>query len=909
MVSFPDGVTADTIEWCVPRYQNLLAKKTDVYFSSYESLKEALHKPATTYVSHDVFVGSKKTNAEQYKAIKGKNGLIMSGMSPIVDGMFTCAKGSPKMTRFCLIACDYDNGMPSDFVERFQTALQDYTYIAHTTVSSTAEDKHWRIIVPLAHFVDAETKTAITRLLVDRIGWAGFDDASLRPAQRMALPVKLSDQEVEYVENTGAYVDESILPDGWDITTLPQSPKERENNHVGRTGNKKALTPMKLVKLDKGGVIGAFLKSYTCADILERSGLYEKTSETEAEQRWSRKGDKDGGLCVYPNDLCVCYYSSDILNGEHRVYNAFSLAVALLYDGDFKTAITMAKKDAKVRHELMQGLIDKKPADSGDWGDGEAYAGGWRGILERLGEYRKYRYMVVNEKKNTGYWLVFDGSRYKTIGKDEIGNDIEMVLRITCAMNPDLADIYNDYITNNKKCLSLVDSFSGLPNMKVPRAEWDADNWLLNCKDKVIDIKKYIDLKLNDGDLSECLLEHSADLLVTKITPISAVDVINPDTDAVEFLDRFLTEVMPDQEALEYMMTAVGSSLVDCSRDNKIIILQGEAGRNGKTSFLDCIKGALGDYYGSADAENFRMGAKDPSKANPQLDRLRDKRLATFSEVNHNIILDISYMKQFWGSDNSTRDLNESGGLWRAKFRGIFDLNSMPRLSDPGDKAFKARLRIIPWTVSFMGRENPKIQERLQDDLKVQAVMMAYLLRGCAAWAKNGYMLDRGKDVPPAVKMEIEDFYADIDDIGGYIEGYIEVTNSATDFVPVDDILADYAKSGGADIRKTTFSKQFKRRMLELAETNLNIKEGRAYMVDGTRPRGWFGIKLRRLTDDELVKKANENGGNYARWEANNLRGMVDKTRMEPVIKAVAVNQTITQAEIDAMAEKDELPF
>lgn len=907
MVNIPQDA-----RWGVTWYSALGSTVSDVYFPDFEALKAKIKKPATTYVTHDGFVGLGRKNATQaekykYKEIKGKNGLIMSGLSPIVDGSFTCAGGAPEMEKFCLLSFDYDDGVPSDFTAIYKEVLKDYTYIAYTTVSSTAEMRRWRIVVPLAHFVDAETKTALMRIFAERIGWAGFDDAGLRPKQRMALPVKLADQEVLYEENDGRFLDETALPDGWDIASLPLSPREREKAHKRKTHAKQALTPMEYVKKDRGGVIGAFLKAYDCESILLRSGLYKKHSGNEKEQRWSRTTDNMGGLVVYPSDTAYCFYSSDKLGGR-GLLNSFQLAVALLYNDDYKEAIQAAKKDAKVRHELMQGLIDKKPADSGDWGDGEAYSGGWRGILERLVEYKKYKYAVTNDRKSTGFWLVYDGKRYRTVGADEIADDIEMVLRISCAMNPDLADIYSDYITTNTKCLNLVKSLSGMPGMKIPRKELDTNLRFFNCDDKIIDIDKYIEAKTNGTDVTECLLEHSPEYYITQIAPIKAVEAVTPNADAVEFLDRFLEEVQPDQEARWYMLTAIGSSLLDCSRDNKIIILQGE-GRNGKSSFIDCLEGALGDeYYGVANAENFRMGAKDPSRPNPELDRLRNVRIATFSESNPHIYLDTAYLKQFWGSDVRTRDLQESGGKWRPRFRGIFDLNSMPRL-DPSDQAFRARLRIIPWEVSFYGRENPAVQKRMQDDKSVQAALIHHMLEGCYLWAKNGYMLDRGTDIPPAVKTMIDDFYNEIDDILGYIDGYVNITNGPNDFVSVDDLLADYSKSGGSELKKNTFSKQFKKRMMALATTNANIKEGRAYMMDGTRPRGWFGIRLRRLTDDELVQQANEQGGHYARWEANLLRNKIDKKRMEKIIQPVAVGQDITQEQIDAMAEKDEIPF
>jgi phage/plasmid-associated DNA primase len=479
-------------------------------------------------------------------------------------------------------------------------------------------------------------------------------------------------------------------------------------------------------------------------------------------------------------------------------------------------------------------------------------------------------------------------------------------MRITAALNPEFAEEYNGFFTDNSKCLRLIKSFPGIDGIKAYRKEWNSDMNILVFRDGVLHLDKYVELRKNGGNLAEAVTPHSPDLLVTQMSDTSVMEALNPEPDAVAFLDGFLNDVMPDPEVLRYMLTGIGSSLTDCSRDAKVLILQGEAGRNGKTSFLDCLSATMGNnYYGSADAENFRMGGKDPSRPNPQLDKLRDVRLAAFSEVSPAIVLDVAALKSFWGgSDVTIRTLYEEGSSFKVRFRGLFDLNCMPKLSDPSDLAFKKRLRIIPWRVSFYGREKPEVQRRLQEDEHVHAAMLNRLLDGLFRWVENGKMLDRGgADIPVGVQATTDEYYAEIDDIEAYIEGFLDITNAPDDFLTVDEILTDYARSGGTDIRKNTFSKQLRRKLADIGQTNANVKEGRAYMADGTRPRGWFGLRLKRLSDMELVDKANAEttGRRWSSYDVAELRGMVDKKKLR-AIQAVEAETPVKTAESHAPA-------
>ena len=875
------------ITWGVCWYPGIKCVYSKVIITSWDALKKAIHAECRVDVTHDEFAEMKHdkdaTVQDHYKKIKGKNGVLVGGISPMLDGQYTCKTGSV-IKEFCVLALDFDDGLPSDFQQRFERELADYTYCAYTTVSSTDALKRWRIIIPLAHSVNAEVRNALMRTVTDKIGWAGFDIKGLLPTQRMALPVTLAGETTTIVDHDGKMMDESYLPADWTPATLPKTPKEREEHHQIHKVQKRALTPMKYQKKDRpSGVIGAFLRAYNCQTILERSGLYHKQSETEKEIRFSRQGDSMGGIVVYPEDIAVCYYASDKLS-TLPPQNSFGLYANLMCDGDYEKAYASAKVDAEVRDKLAEEVAGRRPATAGNWGDADAYSPGWRGLLERLAEYKQVRY-VITGKRGQGYWLCYDGKRYGAYTDKQLSRDIADVAQISIAMNPDLADAFSTYINDNGQCLKLVKSLAGLENIAHDINEWDADTNLLCCADGVLDIKRYIELATGGGDVSEAVLPHSPEYLITKLSPPLLREAMNPDPEAESFVTDYMNEVMPKKELQDYMFKAIGSSLTDVSMDNKIIVLQGRVGRNSKSTFVDGLSNCLGEYFMVGDADDFAMGKSKSGQAKPTLDALRNARLVTFSETNEHLALDVSMMKRFWGSKIVTRGLFQDPSAWTPKFRGVYDLNTLPRLSNAADEAFKKRFRIIPWEQSFYGRERPEIQLRMRTDPHVWAALMNRLLVGLVEWAKSGYMLDRGDDIPAAVQTELQDYFNEVDDISNFIESYLEITNDQQDFIPLDRIVAEYENSGGAEIRKNSFSKQFKSHMMELAKTNVNVKEGRAYMKDRTRPRGWFGIQFRRLSDAELVEMANaeSTGRHWSSYEVGELREMVDKSALRSI--------------------------
>ena len=251
------------------------------------------------------------------------------------------------------------------------------------------------------------------------------------------------------------------------------------------------------------------------------------------------------------------------------------------------------------------------------------------------------------------------------------------------------------------------------------------------------------------------------------------------------------------------------------------------------------------------------MGRYEGDTPTPELDDLRGKRVAIFSEAPSGSVLDVEKLKNWVGSPKiRTRGMFVGGGTWKNRARFILDCNNVPRVSDC-DNAFKARLRIIPWDVSFEGREDPQVAWKLETDKAVHAALLKALLDGCYAWARNGFMLDRSVDEAPAeVQAELDLYYNDNDEIGTFVKNCIEITENFKDFECMQQLYDVYTQQGLV-IKYNSFCRKLNKQ-LDVLSKQAKIKRGTGKLAMGDRLKGWFGLKLKVLSNSQLADNENK---------------------------------------------------
>ena len=124
--------------------------------------------------------------------------------------------------------------------------------------------------------------------------------------------------------------------------------------------------------------------------------------------------------------------------------------------------------------------------------------------------------------------------------------------------------------------------------------QFDADPWVLNTPSGIVDLR------------SGQVRPHDQLAYLTKITTI-APDASSDTPNWLTFLDRITDN---DQELVAYLQRMTGYALTGSTQEHALFFLYG-TGANGKSTFLNAITGALGDYHRTAPIETFTDSKND----------------------------------------------------------------------------------------------------------------------------------------------------------------------------------------------------------------------------------------------------------------------------------------------------------
>ncbi len=197
---------------------------------------------------------------------------------------------------------------------------------------------------------------------------------------------------------------------------------------------------------------------------------------------------------------------------------------------------------------------------------------------------------------------------------------------------------------------------------------------------------------------------------------------------------RFLLEVFDgDEELVDFVRRAIGYSLTGDTREHVLFVLHG-AGANGKTTFIETIKRLLGGLAATAAFDTFTRVRGDRGPRN-DLARLHRARLVAAAESGEGRRLDEATVKQITGGDTvAARFLYGEHFEYRPQFKLWLATNHRPKV-DGDDDAIWRRIRLIPFAVSFRGREDRQLEQTLAAEL---LGILTWAIHGCLDWQKHG---------------------------------------------------------------------------------------------------------------------------------------------------------------------------
>lgn len=283
-------------------------------------------------------------------------------------------------------------------------------------------------------------------------------------------------------------------------------------------------------------------------------------------------------------------------------------------------------------------------------------------------------------------------------------------------------------------------------------AEFDADPWLFNCENGVVDLRT--------GDLRP----HRREDFITKCAPVWYDPAARSD-----LWERFLDMATGgDVGFREFLMKAAGYCLTGDTREEKLFMVLGPAA-TGKSSFIETLRAVLGEYSRTADFESF-VQRRDSGIRN-DLAGLVGRRLVVSIEVEQGRRLAEALLKSITGRDTLTaRFLYGEFFEFQPQFKLWLVANDAPVVRH-GDEGIWRRILRLPFEhVVPAGKRDPTLKTRLTSDPEHKAAVLAWAVEGCLRWQESGLAEPervRGATAAyRAAQNPLQEFVADVCELG-----------------------------------------------------------------------------------------------------------------------------------------------
>lgn len=339
--------------------------------------------------------------------------------------------------------------------------------------------------------------------------------------------------------------------------------------------------------------------------------------------------------------------------------------------------------------------------------------------------------------KQLGYWLVFDGTRWRQDHTGEVWRCAKATVR---ALGKEAARMTDDtkrtamlawaLESEKKKSIqAMIDLAWSEPGIAIVPEDLDSDHYLLNCPNGTVDLR------------TGKLRQHRAEDLITKITSFA----YRRDAPRKRW-ENTLAEILPESELVAYVKRAIGYSASGDTGEHALFIPWG-TGRNGKNTVLDPVKAVLNDYADGADPKIFLRTGKNEHPTG--LAGLFGRRCIVTDEVDEGEQLAEALVKRVTGNPKlNARFICKDYFEFLVTFKLWMPVNHKPDIKGR-DEGIWSRIRLIPFDVYFPPDKRIKNLARILVREEGEGIL-AWIVEGYIEWQKDG--LKEPEKVIEAVK-------------------------------------------------------------------------------------------------------------------------------------------------------------
>jgi putative DNA primase/helicase len=390
-----------------------------------------------------------------------------------------------------------------------------------------------------------------------------------------------------------------------------------------------------------------------------------------------------------------------------------------------------------------------------------------------------------------GQWIAWDRTVWKSDPGDvraiELGKSISRGLwEHVATMSADKArDSHIRFAKSSESYNSIVSAVRlarGLPGVAISHDELDADPWLLNAVNGTIDLR------------TGTLHPHDPEQLHSRI----AGTWFDPDATAPRW-EKFLATILPDPEIRTYVQRAIGYTLTGLTTEQVMFLAIGN-GSNGKSTLIDAVKRAMGDYAGPV-AKDLIVAQRHEAHPTSVADLFR-LRFAIAMETEATNTLAEARVKALTGSDPVlARRMGQDFWHFEPTHKMWLAANYLPKISGT-DNGIWRRMRVVPFTVEIGDdMRDPNLPAALADELPG---ILRWAVDGCLAWQSEGLNTPAAVEAATAKYRGESDWFVQFTDEAGWVIG----NGHSTTVKEINNSLSDWARTNGEVLNRNMLAKE-----------------------------------------------------------------------------------------------------
>lgn len=280
---------------------------------------ERIKAPQRTDETYEAFMAMHKAEQDELKDVGGFVGGTLKNNR---------RKAANVLSRD-LITLDLDNIPTGEAtaIEQRVNMLLGCAYAIYSTRKHSSYKPRLRVIIPTDRTLAPDEYEPIARKVADLVGMSYADPTTFQGERLMYWPSCSSDSEYYFSSRDAGFLSAdymlALYKDWRNVSEWPQVPGQSPLDHM-------RLAQKQGDPRTKPGVVGAFCRTYTVPDAIERF-LPESYEATDQADRYTYKGGSTaGGAVLYDNgNFLYSHHATDPCSG--KLVNAFDLVRLHLY--------------------------------------------------------------------------------------------------------------------------------------------------------------------------------------------------------------------------------------------------------------------------------------------------------------------------------------------------------------------------------------------------------------------------------------------------------------------------------------------------------------------------------------------------------------------------------------------------